>query len=365
MVGTIGGMVALASLGATSCFDGADALGLPCREDADCGKGQRCEAGVCGGPTATGDASTTVMTSAESSSSGTSLDGSSSSSGESTGTLPGCGNGVIDEGEDCDPGTGLDAADCDADCSAVECGDGHPNLEAGEDCDDANDSDVDACTSECRATLLFDGMDQPGMWMTEIPSWTDPGSGMSFMLSSGWQHGLPEPGSWQSGVYSESSGTARLISPPIAFAPEPGSGFHYELRFRHRFRFDGNPMDVGPTACPLPLRGDGAVVWVMDEAGMPMQRVGPPPSSPDQLDDLGGCAIGVNPTNPLYEQGGPVYTSIINWTDAALPLPGVEGMTVRLVFEIGYDCANCWQSNAPLGAGWAIDDVVVAPFEMR
>lgn len=350
--------IALAGLGA-SCFDGAGALGLPCREDGDCGKGQRCEAGFCGGPV---DGGTTTASTGTSSGSSESGQDSSSSGAESTGPQPGCGNAVVDDGEDCDPGTGLDEAGCNFDCSAVVCGDGYPNLAAGEECDDGNGTSVDDCTPECRTTLFSDDMNGPGTWMVEIPTW---GSGADeFMLTSGWQHGIPEPDVWQSGVYSSSSGTTRLISPPIAFPRDPGAGFQYELHFRHRLRFDGNPNDVGDTPCPGPLAGDGAVVWVMDDQGMPILRVGPPPEHPEELDDVGGCASGAGHTNPLYDQGGPVFTGIspAGLTDVELPLPMVDGQTVRLVFEIGYDCANCWESSPPMGAGWTIDDVVVAPF---
>ncbi|HET6583332.1 MAG TPA: VCBS repeat-containing protein [Nannocystaceae bacterium] len=42
----------LLALFAPACFDGKDAHGLPCREDHQCGLGERCEGNVCGGPAA-------------------------------------------------------------------------------------------------------------------------------------------------------------------------------------------------------------------------------------------------------------------------------------------------------------------------
>src|SRR5262245_32282098 len=104
--GLVACAVSIGALGA-SCFDGADALGLPCRGDEDCGQGQRCEQGFCGGPppTATGDATTTEASSGSRSSSddGTSS-GPDSTATESTGPQAGCGNGVLEPelGELCD-----------------------------------------------------------------------------------------------------------------------------------------------------------------------------------------------------------------------------------------------------------------------
>jgi len=74
-----------------------------------------------------------------------------------------CGNGIVDvppkngPKEDCDPGTGAgadpktasaDSADCDSDCTAVGCGDGHRNT-ATEECDDGNHGSSDGCSAAC------------------------------------------------------------------------------------------------------------------------------------------------------------------------------------------------------------------------
>jgi hypothetical protein len=45
-----------------------------------------------------------------------------------------CGNGVLEGGEQCDPG-GFDTVTCDADCTLALCGDGYVNAAAGEQCD--------------------------------------------------------------------------------------------------------------------------------------------------------------------------------------------------------------------------------------
>jgi cysteine-rich repeat protein len=62
-------------------------------------------------------------------------------------TMIDCGDGIVDPGEDCDAGAG-DSPGCDADCTFVECGDGHVNRAAGEECDSAG-----AITAECNGPL--------------------------------------------------------------------------------------------------------------------------------------------------------------------------------------------------------------------
>ena len=61
--------------------------------------------------------------------------------------IPGCGNGVVDPGEDCDD-LG-ESATCDDDCTDAMCGDGLLNPTAGEECDDGNPDDGDGCAADC------------------------------------------------------------------------------------------------------------------------------------------------------------------------------------------------------------------------
>jgi cysteine-rich repeat protein len=67
-----------------------------------------------------------------------------------------CGNGKVDPGEDCDPGAAGDTASCDADCSAVSCGDGYLNAAAGEQCDDMDESTN--CNTNCKPVTCGDGI---------------------------------------------------------------------------------------------------------------------------------------------------------------------------------------------------------------
>ncbi|MBW2524780.1 MAG: lamin tail domain-containing protein, partial [Deltaproteobacteria bacterium] len=64
-----------------------------------------------------------------------------------------CGNGWVEGTEDCDgDGAGVpgETAQCDSDCSFVECGDDLQNVTAGEQCDDANPDSFDGCSATCR-----------------------------------------------------------------------------------------------------------------------------------------------------------------------------------------------------------------------
>jgi len=61
---------------------------------------------------------------------------------------PPCGNGMKDEGEECDDGNNVDGDGCSAICTIEPfCGDG--TLDSGEQCDDGNNEDGDGCSADC------------------------------------------------------------------------------------------------------------------------------------------------------------------------------------------------------------------------
>ena len=72
----------------------------------------------------------------------------------STCTIEACGNGVVDAGETCDDSG--ESATCDADCSVVACGDGMTNATAGEACDDSGESAT--CDADCSAVACGDNV---------------------------------------------------------------------------------------------------------------------------------------------------------------------------------------------------------------
>ncbi len=74
----------------------------------------------------------------------------------SSGVAPFCGDGNVDEGEDCDDMNDDDTDDCVAGCVAAACGDGF--VQAGvEPCDDGNALDTDACLTTCAPATCGDG----------------------------------------------------------------------------------------------------------------------------------------------------------------------------------------------------------------
>ena len=94
-------------------------------------------------------------------------DDTSSSSGDgstSTGAAPVCGDGNVDDGEECDDGPeNADTAACTAACKAAVCGDAlvHDGVET---CDAGPDNaDDGACTLACQAAACGDGKVQAGV----------------------------------------------------------------------------------------------------------------------------------------------------------------------------------------------------------
>jgi cysteine-rich repeat protein len=83
---------------------------------------------------------------------------------------PGCGNGAIDDGEDCDDGN-TDACDgCSPTCTTEHCGDG--TTCPPEECDDGNASDCDGCSSGCKIEGCGDGIFCPGTEDCDPPGTT-------------------------------------------------------------------------------------------------------------------------------------------------------------------------------------------------
>jgi len=102
-------------------------------------------------------------------------------------TNPRCGDGVTDSDEECDDGAANSDTEPDAcrlDCSNPRCGDGV--TDSGEECDDAaanSDTVPDACRTTCRSAHCGDGVLDSG----EACDYTSPFcSGCSISAPSGW-----------------------------------------------------------------------------------------------------------------------------------------------------------------------------------
>ncbi|MFT6627080.1 MAG: cysteine-rich repeat protein [Flavobacteriales bacterium] len=71
-------------------------------------------------------------------------------------TAPMCGDGIVDDGEDCDDANDIEDDTCSTVCAAPTCGDGI--RQGDEDCDDANEDETDACMDDCAFPLCGDGI---------------------------------------------------------------------------------------------------------------------------------------------------------------------------------------------------------------
>jgi hypothetical protein len=366
--GTLARVSALAVLGGWGCFSGADALGLPCTVDRDCGLDQRCVEGFCGGPP-----------SAPESSSSTTAAGTSSESSSESGhgecavgpSEPGycmpldpgvddalcnfdctsvrCGDGHENAaaGEQCEPVVpGQSTCDCDAaDCSMSSCGDMQINTIAGEDCDDGDDDDYDDCAGSCRSNTFADPLAEAGDWTVESDG-----------IPDGWQHDA-EAGAWWSGDYDifdqktdpgrAVAGVTRLFSPPIEITAREGEVL--ALRFVHRYDFDpycGDPDLALADGGRVELWSDGAALaWPEAERAYP--------------DDLDTHFCSAPNQNPLGN--GPAFAGTnLAAAELEIELPeGAYGTTVQIVFSAGFDCGLCDISSEP--DGWRVDAVRIGP----
>ena len=133
------------SVGCPCTAGGACDLGLRCDEDGTCilsvgtcgdgwiDQGEECDQGV--------DNDDTAMCKADC-------------------TAQRCGDGAVGPGEACDDGNDVDDDECGNDCALASCGDGE--IQANEECDDGNDVDTDGCLSTCLVASCGDGFVQEG-----------------------------------------------------------------------------------------------------------------------------------------------------------------------------------------------------------
>jgi len=76
--------------------------------------------------------------------------------------LPTCGDGTLQDGESCDDGNLIDSDACPGSCAPADCGDGFL-WEGRETCDDGNNSSADGCTNACLPASCGDGFRWSGM----------------------------------------------------------------------------------------------------------------------------------------------------------------------------------------------------------
>jgi len=83
-----------------------------------------------------------------------------SSSVQSSSVAPRCGDGTVDQGEQCDDSNTTDNDGCSRSCKNERCGDGIKQL--NEECDDENTVTADACTNACTVAKCGDGVLRSG-----------------------------------------------------------------------------------------------------------------------------------------------------------------------------------------------------------
>ena len=339
----ISGVVVVVS----ACFTGEDALGLPCEKDEDCGRGQTCSAGFCGGAPATSTATGTSTTGPTTSTTDPSTDSSSGSG--STGLPPGCGNGVLENGEDCDDEG--ESADCNADCTPAVCGDGKLNLTAGEECDPEGGFDFQ-CIDGCEAVLFYDDMSDS---LASEAEWGRPLPNLDGLMLEAEAQWVLEEDAWRTGEYSCTAGVADLVSGFFDLDPAP-DGQHIELRFRHRYNFDPDPGIL--PRCDTSSAEDGGVVFVVVD-GTDTKLAGIYPGQ--GIEATGSCPGMENPLGAgeaFARQSGSGFAEVV----ASLETFEAAGAQGQIRFRAGYDCANCAQDcpgnqPPPPEYGWWLDEI--------
>lgn len=147
----------------------------------------------------------------------------------------GCGDGVVDSSEACDPGASATAT-CDLDCTTAKCGDGIVNTAAGEVCDDANKNPFDSC-DDCQSTGL----------VAHYPL-TEANGAVAWDLSGNDHHGTLTGGA----VFSTAGrglaldGTSGYVVVPAARAPQFSGAITY--------------MALAQVEAPLPATGMRALI---------------------------------------------------------------------------------------------------------
>ena len=144
---------ALSLLGVTACGDDGQTTTETTGTGTSTSTGdETTSSGSSTGAPTTGEPTTTTTTT-------TTTDASTGSS-TSGPPPPACGDGNVDDGEECDDANQENNDACTNECKNNVCGDGF--LGPGEACDDGNDIDSDGCTSQCALASCGDGFVQDG-----------------------------------------------------------------------------------------------------------------------------------------------------------------------------------------------------------
>lgn len=308
------------------CFDGAGALGYPCATDDDCGPSLTCAStGCCGGaclfgPDSTGDSTTTAATT-EATTSSTTIEPSTTEGSESSSSTglpePVCGNGVMEEGEECDDG-------------------------------EARNDYWGPCSPHCVRTILH---------FTDAEQGNEDFCVGKPQCSPSWHRTNGQNGAWGSGIYETTPSINTLVSKMFVVPGiEASGGLIGQLEIRHAYRF--NVCDTGSG----PEYYDGARVLLERVDDMTRVQVLP------HIDDVptGPAACGGTPkVNAPWCNSGPpperIYVGdsgvVVTSRRVAIPEDMLD-VPVRLLFEVAYDTNNCMGGGGEPDA-WLLERVIV------
>ncbi|HEY0138726.1 MAG TPA: hypothetical protein VGB85_31795, partial [Nannocystis sp.] len=215
----------------------------------------------------------------------------------STTSSAACGDGFVDDGEQCDDGNALNDDACLDTCVLATCGDGEQQLDV-EQCDDGNADNLDGCTASCLSAVCSPPVATRGSALAISP---DDGrlvvanreNGTVSVLSVGYEGDLP---------------TMTVID---------------------ELAVGGEPWQVGLDRCGTTayaiLRRDQSLVEIQDILGVPT---------------LGKTvAVGSEPTGlALTPNGTRIY--VANWVDGTLTVVDPLTMTQTGVVDLNAALAN-------------------------
>jgi len=138
----------------SGCMDGSE--GCPC-DRGECDDDLVCEEDLCVAPPPAGCGNGTLEEGEECDDG---PENGNSAACKSNCTLQVCGDGAVGPGESCDDGNDDDDG-CNNACELASCGDG--KLDQGEECDDGNDDSSDGCLNTCKAASCGDMFTQQGV----------------------------------------------------------------------------------------------------------------------------------------------------------------------------------------------------------
>ena len=185
-----------------------------------------------------------------------------------------CGNGTIDGSEVCDDGNAIDGDGCDRSCSSKEtCNNGVIDAIKGEVCDDGNFTSHDGCSSACVPEAPG-WVPQPGAWVSRFfhSAAYHPGA-FSFVMFGGTTPQGRDSATWI-GQLSLNVSPWHLIFNPV---PSPPARQHAAMAYdvvKNRVVLFGGEGVNGPLADTWELAGNPPVWRQVTTAAAPSARSG-------------------------------------------------------------------------------------------